>query len=80
MAYVYILKNKDRKHYIGITEFEISERLKKHNNGGVESTKTGKPWKVIYTENFDSMSKAREREKQIKSWKGGNAFKKLISA
>ena len=45
----------------------------------VYSTKFFKPWELIYTESLDNMQKAREREKQIKSWKGGNAFKKFLS-
>ena len=78
MTYLYILKNNYNKYYVGITELETKERLKRHNKGDVKSTKLNKPWRIIYVENFSSMTKAREREKQMKSWKGGNAFKKLI--
>ena len=78
MAYLYILKNSGNKYYTGITEVEVEDRLMRHNKGDVKSTKLSKPWHVVYVENFTSMAKAREREKQIKSWKGGNAFKKLI--
>ena len=78
MANLYILKNKDNKYYVGITKLEVSKRLNRHNKGDVKSTKENKPWKIIYTENFVSMDKARKREKEIKSWKGGNTFKKLI--
>ncbi len=79
MAHLYILKNTQDRHYVGITETEVLERLERHNRGYVKSTKFYKPWSVIYTEYFSSMSEARIREKQIKSWKGGSAFKKLIS-
>lgn len=78
MAHLYILKNDKNKYYVGITELEISVRLSRHNKGGVKSTKTGTPWNIIHIEKFNSMGEAREREKRIKSWKGGNAFKKLI--
>ncbi len=80
MAHLYILKNKDNKYYIDITEVGILKRLSRHNRGDVKSTKAGKPWEIIYSENFSSMEEARKREKQIKSWKNGNALKKLISA
>jgi predicted GIY-YIG superfamily endonuclease len=34
---------------------------------------------VVYLEKFEDQHKAFEREKQIKSYKGGNGFKKLLS-
>ena len=33
---------------------------------------------LVYKERFATMEQARAREKQIKSWKGGNAFRKFI--
>ncbi len=33
---------------------------------------------MVYYEKFSSKREAIKREKQIKSYKGGNAFKKLI--
>ena len=53
--------------------------MERHNKGDVLSTKLGKPWKLIYFEEYKDYKEARCREKQIKSWKGGNAFKKLLS-
>ena len=38
------------------------------------------PWKIVYTETFKTKSEAYKRELQIKSYKGGNAFKKLIKS
>ena len=78
-CYVYILKNEKDKRYIGITKLLPNERLNKHNKGDVKSTKFGRPWKLVYVEEYDSYNQARNREKQIKSWHGGNALKKLIS-
>ncbi len=49
-----------------------------HNLGKVKSTKFYKPWKVIYTETFNTKPEAYKREQQIKSYKSGEAFKKLI--
>lgn len=79
MAFLYILQNENKKYYIGITNLSPNERLKRHNKGDVYSTKLGKPWKLIYIEKLNFIQEAREREKKIKSWKGGNAFKKFIS-
>ena len=79
MVFLYILQNKYKKHYIGITSLSPNERLRRHNKGDVRSTRLGRPWKLIYIERFDSVQETRKREKKIKSWKGGNAFKKFIS-
>lgn len=79
MAHLYILKNEDNKYYVGITELDVSERLVRHNKGDVKSTRNGRPWFIFLTRYFSSMTEARELEKKIKSWKGGNAFKKFIS-
>ncbi|PIY92779.1 MAG: endonuclease, partial [Candidatus Magasanikbacteria bacterium CG_4_10_14_0_8_um_filter_42_12] len=44
----------------------------------VRSTKSGVPWKLVYTELFNTKSDAYKREMQIKSYKGGNAFRELL--
>lgn len=80
MVYIYILQSvKDYGYYIGIGK-DLNKRLKKHNNGGVSSTKHRKPFQLIYSEEFEDYKFARIREKEIKSYKGGNVFKKLIGA
>ena len=79
MVYLYILKNAKGRYYTGITSLRPEERLLRHNKGDVYSTKFGRLWELIYTETFENFEQARGREKQIKSWKGGNAFRKLIS-
>ncbi len=79
MVYLYILKNNQDKHYIGITTLSPNERLLRHNRGDVLSTKMGKPWTIIHIEQFKSIREARGKEKIIKRWHGGNAFKKLLA-
>ena len=78
--YLYILVNKNNKYYIGITKKSLEDRLKRHNSGDVISTRTHRPWKITYFEEHESYESARKREKQIKSWHGGNALKKLVSS
>ena len=78
MYKVYILHSeKNKKYYIGHTN-NICDRIKRHNNGLVKSTRCGFPWKIIYTENFDNKNDAYKREFKIKLYRGGEAFKKLI--
>lgn len=79
MFCVYILKSLVHgRYYIGHTE-DITVRLKRHNNGLVKSTKSGKPWRLVYEEKALDKNIAYRRELQIKSYKGGKAFKKLIN-
>ncbi len=80
MAYLYILKNSKGKYYVGITVLDPKDRLTRHNKGDVYSTKFGRPWKIVYSEKILNLKLARGKEKKIKSWKGGNAFKKFLSS
>lgn len=77
--FVYILKNQKGKYYIGITGIPLEDRLARHNRGDIKTTKFGRPWQLIYSESYNSYKSARAREKQIKSWHSGNAFKKLLA-
>jgi len=78
MYFVYILKSiKSGKHYIGYTS-DLEERLKHHNTGANRSTSFGRPWKIIYKETLTTKAEAWKREQEIKSYKGGEAFKRLI--
>ena len=80
MFYVYILKSINSNHYyIGHTS-KLKGRLSDHNLGLVKSTKKYLPWKIVHTETFKTKSEAYKRELQIKSYKGGNAFKELIKS
>ena len=54
-------------------------RLLRHNRGDVKATKYKKPWRLIYFESFGNYKDARSKEKQIKSWHGGNAFKNFLA-
>jgi len=79
MYSVYIIQSEvTGRYYIGFTS-NIDDRLKHHNSGANRSTKSGSPWRLVYKEVFDSKKEAWLREKKIKSYKGGEAFKKLIS-
>ena len=77
-CHLYILENQKGKHYTGITKLDLDKRLKKHNRGEVYSTKFGRPWRVVYFEEYRNYKEAREREKEIKNWHGGNSLKKLL--
>ena len=79
MTSLYILKNSVDKYYVGITELKTMERLIRHNKGDVKGTRYGRPWHIVYTEEYKDMMEGRKREMQIKSWHGGEAFKRLVA-
>ena len=79
MYFVYIIKSlKDGKFYIGSTS-NVESRLVFHNSGRQRSTKHRIPFILVYTETYLNHTDAEKREKQIKSYKGGEAFKRLLT-
>ncbi len=77
--FVYILQSKkDNKYYISETT-DVEARLLFHNSGKQRSTKHRIPFILILSEQFETRVQALQREKQIKNWKGGNAFKELMA-
>lgn len=64
--YIYILLCKDGSYYTGSTN-DVDKRFKDHLEGhGARYTKSHKPIKVIYQEEFPSKSLALKREVEIK--------------
>ena len=79
MFITYILKSLRKDwYYIGHTSNKTS-RLKYHNSGKVKSTKPYAPFVIIYSEEFATKSDAFKREQQIKNYRHGEAFKKLVA-
>jgi putative endonuclease len=75
---VYILRSiKDNGLYIGCTS-NLRRRINTHNNGENKSTKHRAPFELCYIERYASRVQAFAREKEIKSYKGGNALKRLL--
>ena len=75
--YVYILKNNEGNHYIGSTT-NLERRIKDHNSNKSKWTKKKGPWHLVYSETYSNKKSAFLREKQIKRYKGGKAFKLLL--
>jgi putative endonuclease len=79
MYYVYVLRlRKSGMHYIGQTR-NLTKRLEKHSQGKTKSVKNRGEFDIVYVENFPSRLDAMKREKEIKSYKGGEAFKRLLA-
>ena len=77
---VYILYSKDyNKTYVGFTS-NLIERFKSHNYLSKKGyTIKYRPWKVIHVEFFTTKSEALVREKILKSGKGRDFIKEIIS-
>ena len=78
MFVVYIMYSASYNKYYTGSCANIDIRIKRHNAGYTRSTKYGIPWEIVHTEIFNTRTEAVRRERQIKSYKGGEAFKKLI--
>jgi putative endonuclease len=78
MFYVYIIESiRYGTYYIGQTN-NLPERLRRHNNGIVKSTKSRKPYRLCYFEEFDTRSEAMFREYEIKKKYNTERRRKMI--
>ena len=69
--YVYLANCRDNTIYTGITT-DIKRREKEHNTDnklGAKSLRNKRPVQIVYTETYDSRTKAAKRENTIKRWK-----------
>ena len=77
--YVYILHSqKDGSYYVGSTN-NLKDRVERHNQGRSKYTKTKRPWKLEYFEEFMDRSSAACRENEIKSRKRRGYIQALIN-
>jgi len=68
MFYVYMIKNRSKKLYIGSSK-DPDQRLIDHNNNlGAKFTKFGN-FELVFLEQYAEMKLARNREIQIKKWR-----------
>ena len=64
--YVYLLECADSSIYTGST-FDLEKRIKMHSEQkGAKYTKYRLPVKLIYSESYNTLLKARRREAEIK--------------
>jgi putative endonuclease len=70
MFFAYIIKSElTETHYYGSCE-DLEIRIQKHNGGKVKYTKSKRPWKLLYFEEFPTRSEAYKRELFFKSRAG----------
>jgi len=77
--FVYILKSqKDGSYYIGFTA-DMNQRLAYHNAGKSRYTSRKMPWRIVYTESFESRSEAMKRERFLKRQRNTSFYERLIA-
>jgi putative endonuclease len=78
MYYAHVLlSKKDNNFYIGFTE-NVEQRLDEHNAGKNTSTRSRRPFKLMYCEGHTSKSDAMRREKYFKTTKGKTTLKQIL--
>ena len=78
MPTLYVLQSlKDNRTYVGSTT-NLEVRLLLHNSGRVKSTKHRIPLKVLFTEEFKTIQKAKKRELYYKSGAGRRRLKQFF--
>jgi putative endonuclease len=80
MPTVYILQSQtSERFYIG-SAINAEVRLAEHLRGQTPSTRGRGPWVPVYREEFETMSDALRRERQLKSWKSHRSLQELIDS
>ncbi|WP_293893399.1 GIY-YIG nuclease family protein [Flavobacterium sp.] len=75
MYYVYAISSLERNYiYVGLTD-NLERRFSEHNNGKNKTTKPYLPFKIIYTQEFETRLEARQKEKYFKSGIGKEKLK-----
>jgi putative endonuclease len=78
MHHVYILLNEAKtRTYTGVAD-DVDKRLGEHHAGRVKSSRPYRPYKVIYTESFETLSEARQKETFYKSATGRRRLKEMF--
>ena len=78
MHYVYILRLRDLRYYVGYSS-DLKNRIKEHRRGGVRATRLFRPLDLVFYASFLNKKKALSFETYLKS-SSGTAFrnKRLI--
>jgi putative endonuclease len=74
---VYILFSQNyAKHYTGFTS-DLDNRMRSHNGFGKGWTARYRPWKLIFTQSFETKKEAMEYEKWLKTGVGRDFIKTI---
>jgi putative endonuclease len=76
--YVYVLENNTDEFYVGFAPYKLEDRVAKHNQSLVASTKHHAPWNLIFFEAYLDKEDALRREKYFKTSSGRRALKFML--
>jgi putative endonuclease len=78
--FVYILQSlSDSSFYTGMT-MDLQRRLQENNSGHTITTAKHLPWKLVYSEEFDSLEVAKQRERYFKTAAGRRFRTKILNS
>jgi putative endonuclease len=78
--FVYLLiSEKDETFYTGQTN-GLKDRLTRHNRGEIKTTKSRRPWKLVYFEEYPTRAEAMWREWEFKTKWNPERKRKLIAS
>ncbi len=68
-AFVYMLRCRDGRYYVGSTRSSLEQRLNEHNSGVFGGfTKPRRPVELVYSPEFQRITDAIAAERQLKGW------------
>jgi putative endonuclease len=73
----FLYSEKINKYYVGACT-DLDRRLYEHNLGHSKFTSTGKPWELVYKEEWEDLVLAKQRELKIKKMKSRTYIEDLI--
>ena len=76
-GFVYILKDKNEKFYVGSTN-DLERRMRQHRAGHTQTTRNMKISVLVFSQKFDSLEQARKIETRIKKLKRKDYIEKII--
>ena len=77
MYSVYAIRSLSRNYiYVGMTQ-NLSKRIERHNRGYEKTTRSYRPFELLYSEECKTREEARNREKYLKSGIGKEFLKSL---
>jgi len=80
IGFVYILKSlKNKRFYIGST-IDIQRRLIEHNSGKSKYTSFTRPFELVFSQKFDSITTAKKIEYKIKQFKSKKVIIDIIES
>lgn len=69
MHFFYLARCRDGSLYAG-TCIDLDARVAKHNDGtGAKYTRSRRPVRIVHSEQFTTLSGARQREAEVKRWR-----------